>query len=141
MLSDCLLPRCPCPSYTLINVDKNAAQFADDNGKRGRDGSIRMSVLQVPDSGPISYSVHQMMINCATLKVQTLEGVNYSRGKRPSPVPGEAEPTIIQTGTLGMVLKHYICEGIDPYPRSKTFKTLDDAVERAHELIAIEKTK
>ncbi len=127
--------------YTLINVDKTSAAFAEDSAKRGRDGSIRMTVLRVYEGGPIAYATYQMMLNCAAKKAQTLEGMNYSRDGRPSVIEGEAEATVIKTGTLGAVLRGYICDGVDPYPRSKTIKSLADARERAVELIAVEKTR
>jgi hypothetical protein len=127
--------------YSMISVDAANAQFADDNAQRGADGSIRFSIVRVPDSGPIAYSISQVTINCASLKNQTLSGINYARDGTPSPFAGEAEATAIKPGTLGDVLKRYICDGLDPYPRSKSIKGLQAAISRAHDLIAVEKNK
>lgn len=127
--------------YTLIAVDTASATFADDNAQRGRDGSIRITLLQVPETGAIAYSTHQVMINCGTKQTQVLEGVNYSRSGGTSPIEGEAAPGPIKPNTIGSVLQHYICDGVDPYPRSKTIKSLDDARSRARDLIAAEKNK
>jgi hypothetical protein len=127
--------------YTLINVDSTKAEFADDNAQRDRDGSIRLTVLSVPDAGAIAYSTRQVMLNCASQKTQMLAGVNFSRDGARSPIEGEAAAGPIKPGTLGAVLKRYICDGVDPYPRSKTIKGLDDALSRARDLIAVEKNK
>jgi len=127
--------------YTLIAVDTASATFADDNAQRDRDGSIRLTLLQVPQAGAIAYSTHQVMINCASKQTQVLEGVNFSRSGTQSPIEGEAAPGPIKPNTIGSVLQHYICDGIDPFPRSKTIKSLDDALSRAGDLIAAEKNK
>jgi hypothetical protein len=127
--------------YTLIAADKTSATFAEDSARRFRDGTIRLNVLRVFDGGAIAYSNTQMMLTCATSKAQTLEGMTYSRDGKKIATPAEAEATAIKPETLGMVLKRYICEGIDPYPRSKTLKSLDDALERGPELIAVEKAQ
>jgi hypothetical protein len=127
--------------YTLIAVDNANATFADDNAQRGRDGTIRLTLLQVPETGAIAYSTHQVMINCASKQNQMLEGVNFSRTGAQSPIEGDAAPAPIKPGTLGQVLQRYICDGLDPYPRSKTIKSLDDALSRARDLIAAEKNK
>lgn len=129
-------------TYTLVAADKASATFADDTAKRSRDGWIRLSILRVFDTGAIAYTNTQMMLHCGTQKAQTLDGVTYSRdGHRPTVTAAEAEATTIKPGTLGMVIKGYICDGADPYPRSKTLKSLDDALERAAELIEVEKAR
>ena len=122
--------------YTLINADATHAQFADDNAKRSADGTVRLSLLTVPSASAIAYSISEVTINCASLKSRTLSTTSYTADGRASlPAPGEPEAIAIQPGTLGMVLKNYICDGIDPYPRSKTFKSLQDALDRGHDLI------
>ena len=85
---------------------------------------IRLSILRVPDSGPTAYAISQVTLNCASLKNQTVSGTNYSSDGKASPFEGEAESAPIKPGTLGDVLKRYICDGVDPYPRSKSIKAL-----------------
>jgi hypothetical protein len=80
-------------------------------------------------------------LNCASLKNQLVTEINYSSDGKQTVLPGEAEATAIKPGTLGDVLKHYICDGLDPYPRSKSIKGLDAALSKAQDLIAVEKNK
>jgi hypothetical protein len=82
-----------------------------------------------------------MTLNCGTQKVQTLAGVSYHRDGAKSPIEGEAAATTIKPGTLGNVLKQYICDGVDPYPRSKTINGIKDVISRASDLIAAEKNR
>ena len=99
------------------------------------------TIRKVPEAGATAYSTHQVMINCGTKQSQMLEGVSFSRTGAQSPIEGEAAPAAIRPNTIGSVLQHYICDGADPYPRSKTIKSLDDALSRARDLIAAEKNK
>jgi len=127
--------------YSLISVDTTNAEFADDNAKRAADGSIRLSILRVPQSGPIAYTITQVTLNCASLKNQIISAADYSSDGKQTPQPGEGEATAIKPGTLGDVLKHYICDGLDPYPRSKSIKGLQAALSKTQDLIAAEKNK
>ncbi len=68
--------------YSMVSVDATQAEFADDNAQRAVDGSIRLSILRVPESGPITYAVIPVTLNCASLKSQMLSGINYSSDGR-----------------------------------------------------------
>lgn len=129
--------------YSMISVDTTNAEFADDNAQRDHDGTIHLSILRVPASGssPIAYSISQVTLNCASLKNQLISEVNYAGDGKQTILPGEAEATPIKPGTLGDVLKRYICDGIDPYPRSKSIKGLAAARAKAQDLITAEKNK
>ena len=127
--------------YSLVSVDTTNAAFADDNAKRAADGSIRLSILKVPDSGPIAYAISQVTLNCASLKNQVVSAVNYASDGTQTALPGEGDATPIKPGTLGEVLKRYICDGVDPYPRSKSIKGLQAAISKTHDLVAVEKNK
>jgi hypothetical protein len=127
--------------YSLISVDTTNAEFADDNAQRAADGSIRLAILRVPASGPVAYTITQVTLNCASLKNQLVSAVDYSSDGKQTVLPGETEATPIKPGTLGEVLKHYICDGLDPYPRSKSIKGLKAAISKTHDLIEVEKNK
>jgi len=127
--------------YSLISVDTNSAEFADDNAQRATDGSIRLSILRVPQSGPIAYAVSEVTLNCASLKYQLVSAMNYTSDGKQMDLPGETDATPIKPGTVGDVLKRYICDGLDPYPRSKSIKGLDAALSKAQDLIAVERNK
>src|ERR1700722_15252829 len=118
--------------YTLISVDTSNAEFADDNAQRGADGSIRLSILRVPETGAVAYIVTQVTLNCASLKAQQVSAIAYASDGKQTVLPGEAEATPIKPGTLGDVLKRYICDGLDPYPRSKSIKGLQAALSKSH---------
>jgi len=127
--------------YSLISVDTNNAEFADDNALRDHDGTIRLSILRVPASGPIAYALSDVTLNCASLKNQLISEVNYGSDGKQTVLPGEADATAIKPGTIGDVLKRYICDGLDPYPRSKSIKGLKAVFSKAQDLIAAEKNK
>jgi len=127
--------------YSMVSVDATHAEFADDNAQRAADGSIRLSILRVPDSGPVTYAISQVTLNCASLKNQLVSEVDYAADGKQITMPGEVDSTPIKPGTLGDVLKQYICDGLDPYPRSKSIKGLQAALSKAHDLIAVEKSK
>jgi len=127
--------------YSLVSVDTTNAEFADDNARRAADGSIHLSILKVPQSGPIAYTITEVTLNCASLKNQIMSAMDYSSDGKLTPQPGETEATAIKPGTLGDVLKRYICDGVDPYPRSKSIKGLDAALSKTQDLIAVEKNK
>jgi hypothetical protein len=127
--------------YSLVSVDVTNAEFADDNALRDHDGTIRLSILRVPVSGPIAYAVSQVTLNCASLKNQLISEISYTSDGKQTVLPGEAEATAIKPGTLGDVLKRYICDGLDPYPRSKSIKGLQAAISKTQDLIAAEKNK
>jgi hypothetical protein len=127
--------------YSLVSVDSSNAEFADDNAMRNQDGSIRLSILRVPVSGPIAYAISNVTVNCASLKEQLLSEINYTSDGKQTVLQGEAEPTAVKPGTLGDVLKRYICDGLDPYPRSKSIKGLKALISKAQDLMAAEKNK
>ena len=127
--------------FTIVSVDTTSAFFADDNARRDRDGTVHLSIVRVPESGAISYATDNITLNCATQKSQVISGVNYHRDGGQSPIEGEAAAGPIKAGTLGNVLKQYICDGVDPYPRSKTIEGIKDVLSRAGDLIAAEKNR
>jgi hypothetical protein len=129
--------------YSMISVDTTNAEFADDNAQRDHDGTIHLAILRVPasGSGAIAYSISQVTLNCASLKNQLVSEINYANDGKQTALPGETEATAIKPGTLGDVLKRYICDGLDPYPRSKSIKGLAATRSKAQDLITAEKNK
>ena len=127
--------------FTIVSVDTSSAIFADDNARRDRDGTVHLTIVRVPDSGAISYAINNITLNCASQKSQMVSGVNYHRDGGQSPIEGEAAAGPIKPGTLGDALKRYICDGVDPYPRSKTIEGIKEVISRAGDLIAAEKNR
>jgi hypothetical protein len=127
--------------FTMISVDATTAVFADDNARRDRDGTVHLSIVRVPESGAISYATNNITLNCATQMSQMVSGGNYHRDGGKSPIEGDAAAAPIKPGTLGDVLKRYICDGVDPYPRSKTIEGLKEVISRAGDLIEAEKNR
>src|ERR1700735_859345 len=74
--------------YSLISVDTTNAEFADDNAQRSADGSIRLSILRVPQSGPIAYTISQVTLNCASLKNQIISAMDYTSDGKQIVQPG-----------------------------------------------------
>ena len=104
---------------------------------------IHLAILRVPasGSGAIAYSISQVTLNCASLKNQLVSEINYASDGKETALPGETEAIAIKPGTLGDVLKRYICDGLDPYPRSKSIKGLSATRSKAQDLITAEKNK
>jgi hypothetical protein len=124
------------PTYTLINAGSGRVDFAQQNARHQRDGSVTLSILTVLASGPVAYAMSDISLNCAGSTFASLSNVNYdSHGQSLPSDPVDSAPRKIQDGTVGHSLKLFICEGADPYPRAKMLNGVRAALSKAHDLI------
>jgi hypothetical protein len=124
-------------SYSLINASTGRVDFADQNARMGQNGFVNFTILTVLATGSVAYSLSQVSINCAKAQLATVTNSNYAANGAQLPadtVDSTVQP--ISTGTLGQSLQVVVCNGVDPYPRSKAIKGLSAAVAKARELIA-----
>src|ERR1700760_1587065 len=52
-------------SYFLVNAGQGRVDFADQNARHQRDGSVSLSLLSVFPSGRQAYAISQVSLNCA----------------------------------------------------------------------------
>lgn len=123
--------------YSLINASAARVDFADEKGQMGKAGFVSFSILTVLPAGPVAYSMSRVSLSCAGAQIATLENANYAANGAPLPSDTvDPAPQPITKGTLGQSLRDVVCNGLDPYPRSKAIKGVADTVTRAHELMA-----
>ena len=123
--------------YNLINASTTRVDFGDQNAKRRPDGAMVFSILTVFASGPVAYAFSQVSLNCASQQIATLANETHAEGGAIIPHDAvDTTPQAIATGTLGQSLKVVVCDGADPYPRSKLIKGTQNAISKAHDLIA-----
>lgn len=124
-------------SYSLINASAGRIDFADQNARMGQNGFVNFTILTVLPTGSVAYSLSQVSINCAKAQIATVTNTNYAtNGAQLPSEPFDASVQPINVGTLGQAMQVVVCNGVDPYPRSKAIKGLSAAVAKAHELIA-----
>jgi len=124
------------PTYQLINAGSGRVDFAQQNARHQRDGSVSLSILTVLASGKVAYSMSDVSLNCAASTFAALGTLNYdSHGQPLQADPVDATPRKIQDGTVGQSLKLFICDGADPYPRAKMINGVPAALSKAHDLI------
>jgi hypothetical protein len=123
-------------SYNLVNASASRVDFADQKAQRRSDGSIIFSILTVFAAGPVSWSLSQVSLNCASQQIATL--ANETHGADGAITPHEALDTAAQPiapATLGRALKVIVCDGADPYPRSKLINGTATAIALGHQMI------
>ena len=124
-------------SYSLINAGGGRVDFADQAARMGQNGFVNFSILTVLATGNVAYSLRDVSLNCAKAEIATLTNTNYAANG--APLPSEPVDSTIQpitTGTLGQALQAVVCNGVDPFPRSKAILGITAAVAKAHDLIA-----
>jgi hypothetical protein len=128
-------------SYNLINASASRVDFADQKAQRRSDGSIIFSILTVFPAGPVSWSLSQVSLNCASQQIATLASETHAADG--AIVPHDALDTAAQPiapATLGQALKVIVCDGADPYPRSKLINGTDSAIALGRKMIGNLKT-
>jgi hypothetical protein len=124
-------------AYNLINASVSRVDFADQKAQRRPDGSIIFSILTVFASGPVSWSLSQVSLNCASSQIATLANETHAESGAITPHDAlDAAPQPIAPGTLGQALKVVVCDGADPYPRSKLVNGTDSAIALGRKMIA-----
>ena len=124
------------PTYILVNAGAGRVDFAQQNARHQRDGSVTLSILTVLADNKVAYAMSDVSLNCGASTFAALGNVNYdSHGQQMAADPVDSTPQKIQEGTVGQSLKLFICEGVDPYPRAKMLNGVSAALSKARDLI------
>lgn len=123
--------------YTLINASATRVDYAQQGAHMLKGGFVSFTVLTVLPAGPVAWSLSNISINCGKAQIATLSNANYAANGAPLAVDAvDSAVQPITPGTLGQFMQVAVCNGVDPYPRSKPMTGLKAAVAKARDLFA-----